>query len=163
MKEEKGFPKYPWVIMMVLSVLFLLFTVPLLLLSGGTIIIEQGLKYAGSQFDVADIEPAALGYFNMSMLKPLWEELWIGILGIYLAVMLRQRKRFAWVLSLFWGIMLITNGVIQGIYEIVILNWSNACLQTYLFLILGIVAVLCMVVARKNYFQNQTRKREGQS
>jgi hypothetical protein len=70
---------------MVLSILFLLWTVPLLLLSGGTIIIEQGLMYAASEFIVRDIEPAALGYFNMSMLKPLWEELWIDILEIYLA------------------------------------------------------------------------------
>ena len=67
--------------MMILSILFLLWTLPLLLLSGGTIIIEQGLKYAGSQFAISDIESAAIGYFNMSMLKPLWEEIWIGIFG----------------------------------------------------------------------------------
>ena len=152
MKEEKGFPKYPWVIMMFLSILFLLWTLPLLLLSGGTIIIEQGLKYAGSEFVVADVEPAALGYFNMSMLKPLWEELWIGILGIYLGLQLRQGRRFAWGLSLFWGIMLIMNAAIQGIYEIVVLNWSQACMQTYLFLILGTVAVASLMIARRRFF-----------
>lgn len=144
---------------MILSALFLLFKVPLLLLSGGTIIIEQGLKYAGSQFVVADIEPAALGYLNMSMLKPLWEELWIGILGIYLAAKLRQGERFA------WGIMLITNAVIQGLYEIAILNWSTACLQTYLFLFLGVIAVVCLLFARKGYFHGQTSSsmKEGTS
>jgi hypothetical protein len=152
MTKEKGFPKYLWVVMMVLSILFLLWTLPLLLLSGGTIIIEQGLKYAGSEFVVADVEPAALGYFNMSMLKPLWEELWIGFLGIYLAAILRQGKRFAWWLSLFWGIMLITNAAIQGFYEIVILNWSQACLQTYLFLGLGIVTLVSLMIARKRFF-----------
>ena len=156
MSCQKPFPKYPWVVMMILSTLFLLWTVPLLLLSGGTVIIEQGLKYAGSQFVVADIEPSALGYFNMSMLKPLWEELWIGILGIYLVLQLRKGKRFSWGLSLFWGIMLITNAVIQGIYEIVILNWSSACLQTYLFLSLGAIAVVSLLFARKGYFHGQT-------
>jgi hypothetical protein len=161
MSEQKQFPKYPWVIMLILSVLFLLWTVPLLLLSGGTVIIEQGLKYAGSQFVVADIEPAALGYFNMSMLKPLWEELWIGILGIYLALALRQGKRFAWGLSLFWGIMLITNAAIQGIYEIVILNWSSACLQTYLFLSLGMIAVVSLLIARKGIFHSQISEVHG--
>jgi hypothetical protein len=138
--------------MMALSVVFLLVTLPLLLLSGGTVIIEQGLKYAGSEFVVGDVEPAALGYFNMSMLKPLWEELWIGILGVFLALQLRQGKGFAWTLSLFWGIMLITNAVIQGTYEIVILDWSQACMQTYLFLALGVVAVGSQVIARKGYF-----------
>ncbi len=157
MTEERRFPKYPWLVMMVLSILFLLWTVPLLLLSGGTIIIEQGLKYAGSQFAVTDIEPAALGYFNMSMLKPLWEELWIGILGIYLAIHLRKGKRFAWGLSLFWGIMLITNAAIQGFYEIVMLNWSQVCLQTYLFLGLGIVTVVSLLTARKGFFAFKLR------
>jgi hypothetical protein len=153
MTDENGFPKYPSVIMMVLSILFLLWTVPLLLLSGGTIITEQGLKYAGSEFIVRDIEPAALGYFNMSMLKPLWEELWIGIFGIYLAIQLRKGKCFAWGLALFWGIMLITDAVIQGTYEIVILDWSNACLQTYLFLFLGVIAVAGLLIARKGYLR----------
>jgi hypothetical protein len=142
---------------MVLSILFLLWTVPLLLLSGGTIIIEQGLMYAASEFIVRDIEPAALGYFNMSMLKPLWEELWIDILEIYLAIQLRKRKRFAWGLSLFWGIMLITNAVIQGTYEIVILDWANACLQTYLFLFLGLVAVASLLFVRMGHLRGLVR------
>lgn len=154
MAIENKFNKSGWGVMLILSILFLAWTVPLLLLSGGTIIIEQGLKYAGSQFVVRDIEPAALGYFNMSMLKPLWEELWIGILGIYLAIQLRQGKRFAWWLSLFWGVMLITNAIIQGAYELVILNWSTACLQTYLFLLLGTTAVASLLIARKGYSRN---------
>jgi len=141
-----------WIPMLVLSIIFLLWTVPLLTLSGGTMIIEQGLKYAGSNFVVSNVEPAALGYFNMSMLKPLWEELWIGILGIYLVIQLKRGKAFAWWLSLFWGIMLITNAVIQGTYEVVTLNWSTACLQTYLFLGLGAIAVAAMLITRKGFF-----------
>ena len=143
--------------MMTLSIHFLLWTIPLLLLNAGTVIIEQGLKYAGSQFDITEIELAALGYFNMSMLKPLWEELWIGILGIYLAIQLRKGKLFAWGLSLFWGIMLITNAIIHGTYEILNLDWSNACRQTYLFLFLGIVAVVSLMMARKRFFVTYPR------
>ena len=37
-----------WIIMLVLSIFLLMFTIPLLLLSGGQVILEQGLKYAGS-------------------------------------------------------------------------------------------------------------------
>lgn len=57
MAVKKESNRKVWVIMMVLSVLFMLWTVPLLTLSGGTTIIEHGLKYAGSQFVVT--EPAS--------------------------------------------------------------------------------------------------------
>ncbi len=153
MSAGKGTSRLVWIVIMALSILFLLWTVPLLLLSGGTVIIEHGLKYAGSQFDVRTIEPAALGYFNLSMLKPLWEELWIGILGIYLAIELRRGRRFAWALGLFWGIMLIANAIIQGTYELAILNWPGPCLQTYLFLFLGVIAAGVLLIGRRAYFR----------
>jgi hypothetical protein len=155
MTVETKSKNYVWVIVMILSGLFLLWTVPLLLLSGGTAILEQGLKLAESSLVAADIEASALGYFNMAMLKPLWEELWIGIVGTYLALALRQGKSFAWGLSLFWGIMLITNAVIQGVYEVRVLNWSNACLQTYLFLLIGSITVVSLLITRKGYLLNQ--------
>jgi hypothetical protein len=155
MTAENRSNRYVWVIMMVLSILLLLWTVPLLLLSGGTAILEQGLDLAGSPLVVRDLDEAALGYMNMAMLKPLWEEIWIGILGIYCALGLRQKKKHAWTLGLFWGIMLITNAVIQGVYELIILDWSNACLQTYLFLLLGVVAVVSLLVTRRGFFRNQ--------
>ena len=155
MTAENRSDQYVWVIMMVLSVLLLVWTLPLLLLSGGTAILEQGLTLAGSPLLVGDLDEAAQGYLNMAMLKPLWEEIWIGVLGIYCALGLRKKKKHAWILGLFWGIMLITNAVIQGVYEVAILNWSNACLQTYLFLLLGTVAVVSLWVARKGYFRQQ--------
>jgi hypothetical protein len=95
----------------------------------------------------------------MAMLKPLWEEIWIGVLGIYCALGLRKKKKYAWILGLFWGIMLITNAVIQGVYEVAILNWSNACLQTYLFLLLGVIAVVSLLVTRREFFPDQSRRR----
>ena len=146
-----------WVTMMVLSILLLVWTVPLLLLSGGEAILVQGLDLAGSPLAVEELDEAAQGYLNMAMLKPLWEEIWIGVFGIFCALGLKQKKPYAWTLSLFWGIMLITNAVIQGVYEVAILNWSNACLQTYLFLLLGTVAVVSLLVARGGYFPQQAR------
>ena len=155
MTAENRSNRYLWVVMMVLSILLLLWTVPLLLLSGGTAILEQGLELAGSPLAVSELDEAAQGYLNMAMLKPLWEEIWIGILGIYYALGLRQKKKHAWILGLFWGIMLITNAAIQGAYELIILNWSNACLQTYLFLLLGVIAVPSLLVTRRGFFPNQ--------
>jgi hypothetical protein len=101
-----------WVIVMVLSILLLVWTIPLLLLSGGRAILEQGLHLAGFSLAIGDIDQAAQGYLNMAMLKPLWEEIWIGVLGIYAALRLRQKQRYAWTLGLSWGIMLMANAVI---------------------------------------------------
>ena len=155
MKRQKPSKNYAWVIMLAISILFLVWTIPLLLLSGGQAILKQGLKLAGSPFAVGNLDGAALGYMNMSMLKPLWEEVWIGILGIYVAIGLKQNKRHAWALGLMWGIMLITNAAIQGVYEVIMLDWSNACLQTYLFLVIGTIAVGSLLIARKGFFGYQ--------
>jgi hypothetical protein len=155
MTSQTKSSRFVWVTMMVLSILLLVWTVPLLLLSGGEAILIQGLNLAGSPLAVEELDEAAQGYLNMAMLKPLWEEIWIGVFGIIFALGLKQKNPYAWTLSLFWGIMLITNAVIQGVYEVAILNWSNACLQTYLFLLLGTVSVVSLWVARKGYFRQQ--------
>jgi hypothetical protein len=97
--------KNVWVVMMILSLLFLLWTAPMLVLSGGGDVLEQGLKLAGSPLNTSEIEETAGGFFNMVKLKPVWEEVWIGVLGIYSAVGLRARKGHAWALGFFWGIM----------------------------------------------------------
>ncbi|MEJ2598257.1 MAG: hypothetical protein P8Z00_07965 [Anaerolineales bacterium] len=158
MKPQKPSKNYAWVIMLAVSILFLVWTIPLLLLSGGQAILEQGLKLAGSPFAVGDLDEAALGYMNMSMLKPLWEEIWIGVLGIYVAISLKQNKRHAWALGLMWGIMLITNAAIQGVYEVIMLDWSSACLQTYLFFVIGTTAVGSLLIARKGFFGYQPER-----
>ena len=59
-------------------------------------------------------------------------------------------------ISVIWGVMLIANAAIQGGYEVIILKWSNACVQTYIFLILGIIAVVSLLFARRGYSRYQT-------
>ena len=148
MTEEKGFNKYVWLIMMILSLLFIGWT--LFAISNGDKILVNGLKqWAGSSLEVGNLEEAALGFLNMSMVKPLWEEIWIGILGLFCALGLRQKKKYAWILGIFWSVMMLTNGAIQGGYELFILDWSSPCAQTYIFLVLGVIALATLLVARK--------------
>ena len=112
MFKEKRLHKYIWVIMMTLSVMLLAWCLLVLAFSRDTIL-EDLIKLAGSNLVKEDLDEAALGFMNMAMLKPLWEEVWIGIFGIYCAFALKQHKQDAWMLSFFWGIMMITNAVIQ--------------------------------------------------
>jgi len=149
MTKETGFNKYVWLIMMILSLLLIVFTI-FAMSSGGDTILETGLKdYAGSPLEVGDLDEDAHGFLSMSMLKPLWEEMWIGILGVFCALGLKQKKKYAWILGIFWGIMLLINGAIQGGYELFILDWSSPCAQTYIFLVLGIIALASLLVAKK--------------
>jgi len=139
---------------MILSCLFLAWT--LFAISNGGSVLENGLtQFAGSSFDLGELDEAGRGFLDMSMIKPLWEELWIGILGIFFALGLRQMKRYAWTLGVVWGAMMLVNGLVQGLYEVVILSWSSPCPQTYIFLVLGAIAIVSLLAARKSYFVTQ--------
>ena len=135
---------------MILSCLFIAFTV--FAISNGDSVLENGLKqFARSSFDLTELDDAAHGFLTMAMIKPLWEELWIGILGIFFALGLKQKMKYALKLSLVWSIMMLANGIVQGGYEMLILGWSAPCAQTYIFLILGIIALVSLLVARKGF------------
>ena len=149
MTKPKGFGRHVWKIMMVLSIIFIVLT--LFILSRGSNILPTAFKLAGSSQLTEDIEKNALAFINMSMLKPLWEEIWIGIFGILIALGLRGLKRFAWILGIFWAIMMLANGVIQGGYEILVLGWSMICFQTYAFLLPGAIALISLLATKKDF------------
>jgi len=149
MTNEKGFDKHAWKIMMILSIIFIIWT--LFVISRGTEILPTAFKLAESPQLTEDIEKRALEFMNMTMVKPLWEEIWIGIFGLFIASGLKRRKKYAWTLGIFWGIMMIANATIQGGYELFILGWSKVCLQTYMFLLLGVIALFSFLIARKEF------------
>jgi len=149
MTKERGFNKHVWKIMMVLSIIFIIWTI--FVLSRGDEILPTAFKLAGSSQLTEDIEKSALEFMNMTMVKPLWEEIWIGVLGLFIAFGLKKKKRYAWTLGIFWGIMMITNAAIQGGYEIFMLGWSKVCLQTYLFLFPGIITLSSLLIANKEF------------
>lgn len=154
MPKEKG--NNIWWIMLILSCLLMAFTV--FAISSGDSVLENGLRqFARSSFDLAELDEAAHGFLTMAMIKPLWEELWIGILGIFFALGLKRRMKYAWTLSIVWSVMMLANGIIQGGYEMFILNWSSPCTQTYIFLVLGLIALVSLLVARKGFSLNETR------
>ncbi len=149
MTKEKGFKKNVWMVIMVLSIIFIVLT--LFIMSNGENVLKTGLELAGSSQDTEDIEENALNFINMSMLKPLWEGIWMGIFGLLIAFGLKKKINFAWILGIVWGIMWLTNAAIQGGYEMLILGWSSVCVQTYLFLILGLIALPSLIIAREEF------------
>ncbi len=149
MTRERGFSTHVWKIMMVLSIIFIIWT--FFAISRGSGILPTAFRLAGSSQSTDDIEKSALKFMDMTMLKPLWEEIWIGIFGLFLAFGLRNNRKWAWTMGIFWGIMMISNAAIQGGYEVLALGWSKPCLQTYTFLFVGIIASTSLLVARKRF------------
>ena len=152
MTAAERFSRHVWKIMTVLSIIFIVLT--LFILSRGTQILPTAFKLAGSSQSTEDIEKSALAFINMSMLKPLWEEIWIGIFGILIALGLKRQKRYAWILGIFWGIMMLANGAIPGGYEIFVLGWSKICFQTYAFLLPGVIVLANLLIVRRGFSNN---------
>jgi hypothetical protein len=149
MAKEKGFKKNVWMVIAILSIIYLVLT--LFIMSNGEDVLKTGLELADSSQDTADIEENALNFINMSMLKPLWEGIWMGIFGLLIAFGLKKKINFAWMLGIVWGIMWLTNAAIQGGYEMLILGWSSVCVQTYLFLILGLITLPSLLIAKEEF------------
>ena len=149
MIEEKGLGTHVWKMMMVLSVISILWT--LFMMSRGDEILPTAFKLAGSSQLTEDIEKSALEFMNMTMLKPLWENIWIGIFGLCFAFGLKKKEKYAWTLSVLWAVMLITNAAIQGGYELLVLGWSNVCLQTIMFLLPGLIALASLLIVRRGF------------
>ncbi len=149
MLKEKGFKKNVWMVIMVLSIVYIVMT--LFIMSNGENVLKTGLELAGSSQDTGDIEEKALNFINMSMLKPLWEGIWMGIFGLLIAFGLKKKINYAWMLGIVWGIMWLTNAAIQGGYEMFILGWSSVCVQTYLFLILGLISLPSLLIAKEEF------------
>jgi hypothetical protein len=45
---------------------------------------------------VSSLDEAGQGFLNMAMIKPLWEEIWLGIFGIVFALGLRRKMKATW-------------------------------------------------------------------
>lgn len=149
MAEERGFKKNVWMVITVLSIIFIVLT--LFIMSNGEDVLKTGLELADSPQNTEDIEENALDFINMSMLKPLWEGIWMGIFGLLIALGLKKKIKYAWMLGIVWGIMWLTNAAIQGGYEMLVLGWSSPCVQTYLFLILGLITIPSLLIAKGEF------------
>jgi hypothetical protein len=146
---ERGFGAHVWKVITILSIFSIAWI--LFMMSRGDEILPTAFKLAGSSQLTEDIEKGALDFMNMTMLKPLWENLWIGIFGLYFAFGMKRKQRYAWTLGVLWAVMLITNAAIQGGYELIVLGWSKVCLQTLMFLVPGLIALATLLIARRDF------------
>ena len=83
MAEESGFSRNVWWVVIIVTVLFLAFNV--FAMSNPSSILETALsKYAHSSFDLGLLDETTRGFLDMSMVKPLWEGLWVVVFGAFI-------------------------------------------------------------------------------
>ena len=78
----KGKGKNVWLVILILSCLFLAWTI--FAMSDPGSILETGLhKYAGSSFDVAELDKAGRGFLEMSMINPYGKDFGLSYSGYF--------------------------------------------------------------------------------
>ena len=85
------------------------------------------------------------------IVRPFWDEILFGILGLFCAWGLKKRANFAWKLGVFWGVMMLVAGIAIGLSEIFIGEWPTVCMVTIVYSIIGVIALSCLFIVKKDY------------
>ena len=146
---EKGHIRYVWPTIAILSLVVIGFSV--LFMSVTELVLEATLERTGSSMTWESLDKDTAAALRFMITKPDRDEIWFGILGLFCAWGIKRRERFAWKLGVFWGIMLITSGIILAGYELFILGWSTVCMQVPIFIIVGVLALGSLFVVKKEF------------
>ena len=85
------------------------------------------------------------------IVRPFWDEILFGILGLFCAWGLKKRASYAWQLGVFWGVMMLVAGIAIGLSELYIGEWPTVCMVTIVYSIIGVIALSCLFIVRKDF------------
>jgi len=149
MVGEKGRAKYVWLIIAILSIIVIFFSVFFMFLS--EMIFDVTLERTGSSVTWESLDESGTLAVRFIIDRANWDEIWFGALGLFTAWGLKRKVSFAWNLGVFWSVMLIASGIIIAFNEIIVLGWDTVCLQTIDFLVVGGIALLCLLAVKKEF------------
>ena len=107
--------------------------------------------HTGSSVTWESLDEGAVATLRFIIAKPIWDEIWFGIFGLFCAWGIKRKVSFAWKFGVLWGVMLILIGIINAVYELFILGWSETCLQAPEFIIVGVIALGCLLSVKKEF------------
>lgn len=149
MAEEKGLGRYVWAVIVVLA----LFLMVMGLMSMSTDRVGYWLEMSGSSLTVESLDEgavAALSFvFGGGWMLSGW--VYLGIFGLFCAWGVKRKESFAWKLGVLWGVLLIAYGIILVVEELFVLGWFTVCPGVPVFLIVGVVALGCLLAVRKEF------------
>ena len=152
MTEEKGFGRYVWPIIVILALV--LTGMGLMGMSMSTDRVNYWLEMSGSSSTVETLDEGAVAAFSFifggGWMLSGW--VYLGIFGLFCAWGVKKKESFAWKLGVLWGVLLTAYGIILAVNELFILGWpSTVCPGVPLFLIVGVIALGCLLAVRKEF------------
>jgi hypothetical protein len=147
--DEKGREKYIFPVFAIMSILILLSSV--FFMAFPDITFDISMEYPNSSLRWADLDENSQIGMRFLILRPFWDEIIFGILGLYCAWGLRKREIMFWNLGIVWGVMMLTAGIALGLSEIIIGKWLEVCVVTWLYCIIGLIALSSLYISKEKF------------
>ena len=112
---------------------------------------DISMEYPGSTLTWENLDEGSKAGMYFLIVRPFWDEILFGILGLFCAWELKKRESFAWNLGVFWGLMMLVAGVAIGLSELFIGKWPTVCMVTYVYSIIGVITLSCLFIVKKEY------------
>jgi hypothetical protein len=142
--------KYIWLVFVFMSILIFLSSV--FFMAFPEITFDISMEYPGSSLRWEDFDESSQIGMRFLILRPFWDEIIFGIFGLFCTWSLKKKDRFAWNLGVVWGAMMLAAGIALGLSELLIGKWTSVCLVTVLYCIIGVIALSCLLIAKKDYY-----------
>ena len=155
MVEERGRTRCVWPVIVILAVVIIGFS--FIFMAAVDLVLDVLLENAGLSWTLESLDEGAVATLRFMTVRPVLNEIWFGIFGLFCAWGIKRKVRFAWKFGLLWGLMLIVIGIINAVYELFILGWSETCLQAPEFIIVGVIALGCLLLVEKEFVQTSDR------
>lgn len=144
--------RYIWPVFAVMSVLILFSSVFFMVFP--EITFDISMEYPGSSLRWEALDESSKVGMRFLVLRPFWDEIIFGILGLFCAWGLKKRDRFAWNLGAVWGVILLAAGIALGLSEITIGRWPTVCVVTILYVTVGAIALICLFILKQGFAES---------
>ena len=147
--NEKGRSNYTWIIIAAMSIVIILISFFFMVFPDITF--DISMEYPGSSLTWDSLDHESKVGMRFLIVRPFWDEILFGILGLYCAWELKKRESFAWKLGVLWGVMMLIAGIALGLSELFIGKWPTVCLVTIVYTIIGVIALSCLLIVKKEF------------
>ena len=149
MVGEKGRANYIWLIIATMSII--IFFIAAFFMAFPEITYDISMEYAGSSLTWESLDEGSKVAMHFLIVRPFWDEILFGILGLFCAWELKKRTSFAWNLGVFWGLLMLIAGIAIGLSELLIGKWPTVCMVTFVYSIIGVIALSCLLIVKKEF------------
>jgi hypothetical protein len=147
--NEKGRAKYIWLIIATMSILIILISFFFMVFPDITF--DISMEYPGSSLTWESLDQESKVGMRFLIVRPFWDEILFGILGLFCAWGLKKRESWAWKLGVLWSVMMLVAGIALGLSELFIGKWPTVCLVTIVYSIIGVIGLSCLLIVKKEF------------